>query len=101
MKREASHTAFNLRTIFWDNKMSSPEQDFRDRTKRFALRILRLYRYLPHSADAQAIGRELIRSGTSVAAIHRAASRARSKREFAAKLGVVVEEADESLFGWN
>jgi four helix bundle protein len=77
--------------------MPRQEQEFRDRTKLFALRILKLYRVLPKTADAQAIGK-LIRSGTSVAANHRAACRGRSHQEFAAKIGIVVEEADEALF---
>jgi len=78
--------------------MSTPQQQLRDRTKKFALRILRLYKILPLSADAQVLGKQLIRSGTSVAANYRAACRARSKKEFISKIGVVVEEADESVF---
>src|SRR5581483_6492220 len=78
--------------------MTPPEQQLRDRTKLFALRILRLYTALPKRGDAQAIANQLVRSGTAVAANHRAACRARSPKEFTAKLGVVVEEADESQF---
>ncbi len=70
----------------------------RDRTKRFAIRIVRLYRALPSTKDAQVIGTQLLRSGTSVAANYRAVCRARSRAEFIARLGVVVEEADESIF---
>jgi four helix bundle protein len=77
--------------------MASP-QDLRDRTKSFAVRIVRLYRALPNRADAQVLGKQLLRSGTSVAANYRAACRARSKAEWVAKIGLVVEEADESLF---
>jgi four helix bundle protein len=77
--------------------MSSP-QDLRDRTKSFAVRIVRLYRSLPYKADAQVPGKQLLRSGTAVAANYRAACRARSRAEWIAKIGIVVEEADESLF---
>ena len=72
--------------------------DLRERTKQFALRIIRLYRALPSSKDAQVVGGQLLRCGTSVGANYRAACRARSRAEFIAKLGIVVEEADESLF---
>ena len=74
--------------------VSQPEQ-LRDRTKAFALRVIRLYRSLPYKTDAQVLGKQLLRSGTSVAANYRAVCRARSKAEFVAKIGVVVEEADE------
>lgn len=70
----------------------------RDRTKKFAYRIIRLYRTLPNTAEAQIIGKQVLRSATSVAANYRAANRARSRSEFIAKLGIVVEEADETLF---
>jgi four helix bundle protein len=66
------------------------------RTKDFALRIIRLFRSLPKAPEAQVMGMQLLRSGTSVAANYRAACRARSRPEFAAKIGIVTEEADES-----
>jgi four helix bundle protein len=72
--------------------------ELRARTKSFALRVVRLYRTLPRSADAQVMGRQLLRCGTSVAANYRASCRARSRAEFAARIGIVVEEADESGF---
>lgn len=72
--------------------------EVRERTKQFAIRIIRLFRSLPKSDDARTIGRQLLRSGTSVAANYRAVCRARSKAEFIAKIGVVVEEADETVF---
>ena len=72
--------------------------DLRERTKRFALRILKLCDALPKTDGARAISRQLLRSGTSVAANYRAAGRARSRAEFVAKMGVVVEEADETVF---
>lgn len=72
-------------------------EELRDRTKRFAIRIIRLFRALPRSIEAQVIGKQLLRCGTSVAANYRAACRARSKAEFIARLGIVAEEADESV----
>lgn len=77
--------------------IDSPDQ-LRDRTKAFAIRIVSLFRALPTSRDAQVIGTQLLRSGTSVAADYRAACRSKSRAEFISRLGVVVEEADESLF---
>jgi four helix bundle protein len=68
------------------------------RTKDFALRILRLYRTLPRTQEARIVGTQLLRSGTSIGANYRAACRGRSRAEFIAKLGIVVEEADETLF---
>jgi len=70
----------------------------RERTKKFAIRIIRLFKALPKSAEAQIIGKQLLRSGTSVAANYRAVCRARSKAEFIARIGIVAEEADESAF---
>ena len=68
------------------------------RTKEFAVRIVKLVNALPETTAGRAIGSQLIRSGTSVAANYRAACRGRSKAEFIAKLGTVEEEADESAF---
>ena len=76
--------------------MSSPEE-LRDRTKTFAIRIVRLFRALPRSIEAQVMGKQLLRCGTSVAANYRAVCRARSKAEFVARIGIVAEEADESV----
>ena len=73
-------------------------EELRDRTKSFALRVVKVYRSLPKTADAQVMGKQLLRSGTSVAANYRASCRGRSRIEFAARIGVVVEEADESGF---
>lgn len=74
------------------------EQEMIARTKQFALRIMKLVGALPKTIQGRAIGSQLMRSGTSVAANYRAACRARSKPEFIAKLGTVEEEADESVF---
>lgn len=71
--------------------------ELRDRTKECALRILKLVVALPKTVEGRAIANQLVRSGTSVAANYRSACRARSRPEFIAKLGVVLEEADETL----
>jgi len=68
------------------------------RTKQFALQTIRLVDSLPKSMVAQVIGRQLLRSALSVAANYRAACRARSKPDFASKLGIVEEETDECLY---
>jgi four helix bundle protein len=75
-----------------------PQFDLRNRTKAFALAVVGLVEDLPRGRSADAIGNQLLRSGTSVAANYRAACHARSRREFVAKLGIVEEEADESQF---
>ena len=73
-------------------------EQLKERTKQFAIRIVRLFRSLPKTDEARIIGKQVIRSGTSIAANYRAVCRARSKAEFLAKVGVVVEEADETVF---
>ena len=70
----------------------------RARTKTFAVRIVRLFRTLPKTDEGRILGKQLLRSATSVAANYRAATRARSPAEFISKMGIVVEEADESVF---
>jgi four helix bundle protein len=72
------------------------ENELKQRTKNFALRVIKLVNALPNNMAGRAIGNQLIRAGTSVAANYRAACRGRSKAEFIAKLGTVGEEADES-----
>ncbi len=74
------------------------EQELKTRTKAFALRVMKLVGALPDGSVARTIGNQLIRSGTSVGANYRAACRGRSKAEFIAKLGIVVEEADEPCY---
>lgn len=74
------------------------EEELKQRTKQFALRIMKLVGALPDTVVARVIGRQLVRAGTSVGANYRAACRARSKAEFISKLGTVEEEADESAF---
>jgi four helix bundle protein len=78
--------------------MPSQPEDLRNRTKEFAVRVVKLYRSLPYRTDAQVLGKQLLRSGTAVAANYRASCRSRSKAEWIAKIGIVVEEADESVF---
>ena len=70
----------------------------KERTKHFALLVIRTCRRLPVFEERRIITGQLLRSATSVAANYRAACRARSKAEFISKLGIVLEEADESLF---
>jgi len=71
--------------------------ELHDRTKSFALRVIRLFTALPKTEEAKVLGRQLLRSGTSVAANYREASRGRSDAELLAKLGIVEQELDESL----
>src|SRR5437773_6253334 len=78
--------------------MPSQQEELRDRTKAFAIRIVSVYRALSYKTDAQVLGKQLLRCGTSVAANYRAACRARSRAEWVAKIGIVVEEADEAVF---
>jgi len=72
--------------------------DLKERAKRFSISVVRLYVSLPVTAESQVIGKQLLRSATSVGANTRAAFRGRSNKEFIAKLGIVIEEADESQF---
>jgi four helix bundle protein len=74
------------------------EVDLIDRTKDFAKRIINVCDHLPKSQSARLIGNQLFRSGTSVGANYRAACRGRSKAEFIAKLGIVLEEVDETQY---
>jgi four helix bundle protein len=77
---------------------SGKTQALKKRTKQFSLRVLSLFRSLPKTEESRIIGRQLLRSATSVGANYRAVCRARSRKEFVSKMGVVVEEADETLF---
>src|SRR5208337_1789754 len=70
----------------------------RRRTKEFALRIIKLFRALPKTEEARILGRQVPRSGTAVAANYRGACRARSRADFISKIGITVEEADETAF---
>jgi len=70
--------------------------ELKERTKEFALRIMRLVDALPRTPKGKALAGQLVRSGTSVAANYRSACRARSRAEFVSRIGVVEEEADET-----
>src|SRR5262245_31156983 len=81
--------------------MNSERQDGRDlvvRTKSFALRVIRLYGALPNTTVAQIVGKQLLRSGTSVGAHYREARRARSDAEFLSKIEVALQEMEESEY---
>ena len=72
--------------------------ELRERTKKFAIRVVLMSRALPNNREANIISNQIIRSATGMAANYRAVGLARSKAEFVSKIGVVVEEADETLF---
>ena len=74
------------------------ENQLKKRTKEFGKDIIRLCRNLPNNREGRLIGNQIFRSGTSVPANYRAACRGRSKAEFLAKMGIVEEEADETMF---
>lgn len=78
--------------------MQNAEKDLALRTKDFARRIIRLYTALPKATVAQVLGRQALRSGTSIGANYREASRSRSKGEFVAKIGDCLKEADETAY---
>ncbi|NJL09792.1 MAG: four helix bundle protein [Calothrix sp. SM1_7_51] len=74
------------------------EKEFKRRTKQLALRVIRLVEALPQSRTADVIGKQLIRSATSVGANYRSACRGKSTADLIAKLSIVEEEADETLY---
>ena len=78
--------------------MQKEEKDLRERTKAFALRIVRMFSALPKTTEAQVLGKQLLRSGTSIGANYREAFRARSKAEFIAKCGDSLREIEESAY---
>jgi four helix bundle protein len=80
------------------DKQKMTSEEMKTRTKQYAKQIIKLCRLLPKNREGRLIGDQLFRAGTSVAANYRAACRARSRAEFIAKLGIVEEESDESLF---
>jgi four helix bundle protein len=83
----------------YENKtLSKDDRDLRQRTKAFAIQVVRFYSTLPKSTEAQVLGKQVLRSGTSVGANYREAYRARSKAEFVAKLGDCLKELDESSY---
>ena len=74
------------------------QRDLIDRTKKYALRIIKLYSALPKDTISQTLGKQLLRSGTSVGANYREGHRGRSKTEFIAKLGDSLRELEESAY---
>ncbi len=72
--------------------------ELKNRTRAFALRVIKMVDRLPKKQVMQVIGNQILRSGTSVGANYRAACRARSKKEFISKLGIVEEECDETIY---
>jgi four helix bundle protein len=80
------------------NRGESEIYNLKERTKQFALRILKLASSLPKTTEGKVIERQIIRSGTSVGSNYRASCRARSRADFIAKLGIVEEETDETIF---
>ena len=78
--------------------MQKDEMDLADRTKRFALEIIRVFSMLPKTTEAQVLGKQVLRSGTSVGANYREAYRGRSKAEFVAKCGDCLREIEETRY---
>ncbi len=78
--------------------MPSQPAELRERTKQFAIRIVKLFRALPRTEEARVLGKQVLRSGTSVAANYLAVCRSRSRADFISKIAVVTEEADETVF---
>jgi four helix bundle protein len=91
-----SNSEFGIRNAERPEAVSEP--DLKKRTKAFALRILKLVDAMPKTTAGRALTSQIVRSGTSVAANYRAACRAKSSADFIAKMGIVEEEADETLF---
>ena len=79
-------------------RMKKEEPDLKDRTKKFALRMVRMSSALPKTTEAQVLGKQVLRSGTSVGANYREAHRARSKPEFIAKCGDSLRELEETAY---
>jgi four helix bundle protein len=73
-------------------------KQLQDRTKKFAVRTIKAFARLPKDEATRIVGRQFLRSGTSLAANYRAACRSRSAADFISKISVVAEEADETLF---
>ena len=77
------------------------QKDLKERTKFFALRIIKMYSSLPKSTEAKVLGTQVLRSGTSVGVNYREASRGRSKAEFIAKMGDCLKELDETTYWFD
>ena len=74
------------------------KKDLKERTKKFALRIIKMYSALPKSTEARVLGKQVLRSGTSVGANYREASQGRSKADFVAKMGDCLKEIEETTY---
>ena len=83
---------------FSNDKKTAFIEQFKVRTKKFVIDNINLFRALPKTEEAKIVGKQLLRSASSVGANYRAACRARSQAEFHSKMSIVVEEADEALF---
>jgi four helix bundle protein len=83
--------------IMAENERLTPEE-LKKRTRQFGLRCIKVVEALPHSRTAEVIGKQLLRSATSVGANYRSACRAQSRAHFISKLAIVIEEADESNY---
>jgi len=84
-----------------DERGVSKKHDLRMRTRSFALRIVRLYTSLPKTAEAQVLGKQLLRSGTSVGAHYHEATRSRSNAEFISKIEAGMQELEETVYWLN
>lgn len=84
-----------------DERGASKKHDLRLRTRSFALRIVRLYTSLPKTAEAQILGKQLLRSGTSVGAHYHEATRSRSNAEFISKIEAGLQELEETVYWLN
>ena len=78
--------------------MASAENNLRERTKQFGLRVVRMFSRLPKTTEAQVLGKQILRSGTSVGANYREAYRARTRPEFIAKCGDSLRELEETSY---
>ena len=74
------------------------QRDLRERTKKFALRVIKLYSSLPRRGDAQILGGQILKSGTSVGAHYREACRAKSNADFVSKIEGALQELDETAY---
>ncbi len=88
----------NLKNQVRNVEPKTRNENLKNRTRQFAIEIIKLVDDLPKNRVADVIGKQLLRSGTSIGANYRAACRARSKADFIAKMGIVEEEADEVLY---
>ena len=100
MRPAASRTRAGMRdeTNPLQSEVIMPRQDLRERTKAYALRIIRLYAALPKTTEAQVIGKQVLRSGTSVGAHYREAWRAKSDADFISKMEGGLQELDETAY---